>query len=364
MSTILPDITSVTDCTDCTPCPTTSPGPPGSQGPGGPAGTNGTNGTNSYSVTTQSFTVPAVSSSVFLTVNNASWVAPGQAIYIQGAGYYTASASSPVSITATNLGLVGNASPGTVIATGQIISPSGQAGAAGGLSGAAGGRLTGTYPNPTLALTGVTAGTWTKLTVVTDGTVTAGTVLSSTDIPNLPASIITTGQIPITYGGTGKNSSTQAFNALSPVIFKGDIIAFDGSNCVRLPVGADGSSLIADSTQADGIKWGAAPVYAQPALEVTEVGSTPYTMTSVDVIIGVKVPTTPVSLTLYTAPSMGRIVIIKDRTGAAATYNITVTAGAGDTIEGSATTIINTNYGVLYMYYDATDKDWYLISKI
>ncbi len=73
----------------------------------------------------------------------------------------------------------------------------------------AGGDLTGNYPNPTLANI-VTTGTNTKITYDAKGRVTAGTSLTDTDIPNLDASKITTGILPISNGGTG--SATVANN--------------------------------------------------------------------------------------------------------------------------------------------------------
>ncbi len=66
----------------------------------------------------------------------------------------------------------------------------------------AGGDLTGNYPNPTLANIVISA-TNTKITYDAKGRVTSGTSLVANDIPNLDASKITSGILPIANGGTG-----------------------------------------------------------------------------------------------------------------------------------------------------------------
>lgn len=44
-------------------------------------------------------------------------------------------------------------------------------------------------------------------------------------------------------------------NSAGVLTDKGDIMVHDGTNVLRLPVGADGLSLVADSAEASGVKW-------------------------------------------------------------------------------------------------------------
>jgi hypothetical protein len=64
------------------------------------------------------------------------------------------------------------------------------------------------------------------------------------------------GTLPIAQGGTGQTTQTAAFDALSPTTTKGDVIASNGSDNVRLPVGAtNGMVLSVDSSTATGLAW-------------------------------------------------------------------------------------------------------------
>lgn len=71
----------------------------------------------------------------------------------------------------------------------------------------------------------------------------------------LDAASVKSGTFAINRGGTGQSSKTAAFDALAPTTTKGDLIASDGSNNVRLPAGSDGQIVVADDSQSAGMLW-------------------------------------------------------------------------------------------------------------
>lgn len=76
-----------------------------------------------------------------------------------------------------------------------------------------------------------------------------------------------TGTVPINQGGTGQTTALAAFNALSPLTTKGDILTRDGTNNIRVPVGSDGLFLMADSSQSSGLAWSAASYNSALAIQ-------------------------------------------------------------------------------------------------
>lgn len=60
--------------------------------------------------------------------------------------------------------------------------------------------------------------------------------------------------LAIANGGTANTAKQAAFDALSPLTTKGDIVAYSSTNA-RLPVGTNAQILVADSTQTLGMKW-------------------------------------------------------------------------------------------------------------
>lgn len=122
-----------------------------------------------------------------------------------------------------------------------------------------------TVPNATgtLALTSDITGT-------NSGTNTGDITLAGTpDYITISGQIITrgaidlatdvTGALPIANGGTGQTGQTAAFDALAPTTTKGDLIVHNGTDNIRVPVGATaGHVLTVDSAEASGVKWAAA----------------------------------------------------------------------------------------------------------
>lgn len=75
--------------------------------------------------------------------------------------------------------------------------------------------------------------------------------------------------LDIARGGTGQTTQTAAFDALAPTTTKGDLIAHNGTDNVRLAVGTDGQVLVADSATATGLSWAAVPSAATGDINLT-----------------------------------------------------------------------------------------------
>lgn len=94
----------------------------------------------------------------------------------------------------------------------------------------------------------------TSLPEQTMPTVSAGTGITVTPSGDDYQVALTT-PVSIANGGTGAGTATAAFNALDPLATKGDLITHDGTNSVRQAVGANNTIVVADNTQANGLKW-------------------------------------------------------------------------------------------------------------
>lgn len=92
----------------------------------------------------------------------------------------------------------------------------------------------------------------------------------------------------------------------------------------------------------------------------TAVSTTPYTATATDVYLSVDTSSLAITIHLPNVPTLGRIFIIKDRTGNAINNNITVTTAGGATLfDGSTSVIANNNYQAIQLIGNGTSYEIY-----
>lgn len=136
----------------------------------GAAGGIGSTGAPAYTNTTSGFTQPNVGNTVVVPVISTAWMISGETVFLGGgAGTYTVqSIGDATHVTLTNTGQPENAAPGTSIANGILVSPSGVRGTGGsnGANGFLSGNVvvfTATAQSPWVVPAGVTkAKVWCK----------------------------------------------------------------------------------------------------------------------------------------------------------------------------------------------------------
>ena len=75
-----------------------------------------------------------------------------------------------------------------------------------------------------------------------------------------------------------------------------------------------------------------------------------------ETIIGITSTASARTVTLSTSETVeGRVIIVKDESGAAGTNNITIATEAAQLIDGAATLVISTNYGVARVFSDGVN---------
>lgn len=112
-----------------------------------------------------------------------------------------------------------------------------------------------------------------------NGTNVAMSAIQAADVPTLNQNTTgtaanVTGTVAISNGGTGQTTQTAAFDALAPTTTKGDLIAYDGTDNVRVAAGTNGYALTANSTASAGVAWAQFSANIQ---DFTSVGTSTWT---------------------------------------------------------------------------------------
>jgi hypothetical protein len=95
-----------------------------------------------------------------------------------------------------------------------------------------------------------------------------------------------------------------------------------------------------------------------PQITRTAVNDAGYSALSLDYLIAYTSLSAARTVTLPAASAMNNhILIVKDESGDAGTYNITVNVTAGGTIDGAASRVISSNYGVIEVY--SNGSQWF-----
>lgn len=120
-------------------------GPAGPQGIQGPTGPPGVGGVDAYTITTNSFSMPAPNTGVLVPVAEPQSISVGMIVFVQNAGYFAVMGVDVPNqqLILNNLGYSINVAPGTTIPPGSTVSgtgPKGDTGAQGptGPAGASG----------------------------------------------------------------------------------------------------------------------------------------------------------------------------------------------------------------------------------
>jgi hypothetical protein len=142
----------------------------------------------------------------------------------------------------------------------------------------------------------------------------------------------------------------------SPLTTKGDIWGYDTADA-RIPVGADGEVLVADSTQTLGVDWRPVP---RPVLVTTAVAfaASPYAVLDADDVILVDATLGNVEVDLPAAGShAGRLLRVKKID--ASINTVTIDPSGAELIDGAANLVLALQHEVAGFVSDGTE--WWIV---
>ena len=219
------------------------------------------------------------------------------------------------------------------------------------------------------------AGSYSKSSVIPPGTYVStltgnsGGAVSPDGSNNI--NTVGTGSITI-VGNPGTNTLTTQLTGLTQHSLQvggtsGTLTQLGVATNGQIPIGSTGADpVLATITAGTGISItngaGSITITATGTTNLTYVGvnhaASPYTVLATDEYISADVTAGVVSILLPNAPATGRVFIVKDKVGLAATSNITITTVGGVvTIDGSTSFVMNSAYQAVQLIFNGTSYE-------
>jgi len=340
---------------DCPPISGT-PGPPGPVGPTGLQGPQGIDGVNAFGIVTAPFVMPAVGTQVNVEVDPAEWATIGQVVYVQGVGYFqVADTSTLTTMVLINLGYPDALNPGVSIGTGIQVAPAGMRGAQGppwvltqplaiNLGGTAGATPVAAFDNlsPLQAPGEI---------IAFDGSHNVAVTASGPDMV-----LVSDFSVPAGVRWVNESDLRVSFDEIAPTTTAGDLIVFNGTANVRLPAPTVfGMVLNSDPQASVGLSW--QQPKSLPFIRIA-FAQTPIVLNGTEALIGIQQPSggnTPIHVVLAPITNWrSSMLVVKDESGVADHYPITVTTSDGTKIQGQDQYVMDIPWGKLFFYSDGT----------
>lgn len=322
-------------------------------------------------VNLQSGITPIVPSAGSITFNGALVSAGTNPVLTNGTGANTMqlqvqTSQAIASTNSSNVGLAAFDSARFTVDANGFVSANGS-GIGEKITGTTGGALSPTAGNWNILGASTASGT---TPVSTAGSVSTLTInvqksqaIASTNATNVGLAAFNSsfftvdanGFVSINGSGLGETITGQSGGALSPTAGNWNIVGNGVSGSGVSTAGnifttGSGSTLTINNTQ------------AQFMTNVTTVNhaASPYTVLATDNYIAVDPSGGTVTLNFPNAPTTNRIWVVKDKTGSAATNNISITTPGGTvTIDGQTTYKLVSNYSSVSLLFDGTNYEIY-----
>ncbi len=202
------------------------------------------------------------------------------------------------------------------------------------------GQITVTGNPGTSTLTLALAGGGTAVDSIGTQTGTNPIAPTAAGLVTINGAVVAAGTNPVRSDGTGANTMALEVQ-ISQAIAATDATKIGLCNFDSTKFSVDANGFVTTIPGAQVVNY-------------TAVSSSPYVVTATDYFLGVDT-TAARTIQLPNAPTTGRVFVIKDATGTAAAFNISVTTvGGAVLIDAAATYTINTNYFSIQVLFDGT----------